>query len=116
MKKFLILYCAPVAVIEEWMKSAPEDRKAEEDKMKAKWDDWMMKHKPAMKETAGAGKTKLVTKEGIMDTKNDIMLFSIVEAESHEAAAQLFEGHPHFDIPEASIQVMPVNYLPGMAE
>jgi hypothetical protein len=34
-----------------------------------------------------AAKTKLVTIQGIFDTKNGIMLYSIVEAESHETAA-----------------------------
>ena len=114
MKKFLVLYKAPVAVIEEWMKKPPEERKVEEDKMKSEWDTWMKEHGAALKETAGAGKTKRVTKEGVKDTKNDIMLYSIVEAESPEAVAELFESHPHFEIPEASIEIMPINSLPGM--
>lgn len=113
MKKFLVIYLAPVVVIEEWMKKAPEERKAEEDKMKAEWDGWMKEHSQ-VKETAGAGKTKRVTKDGITDAKNDIMLFSMVEAESPEAAAKLFENHPHLAIPQASIEIMPVSYLPGM--
>lgn len=111
MDKFLVLYMAPVAVIEEWMKKSPEERAAEEAKMKADWDAWMAEHADVVKETAGAGKTKRVTREGIVDTKNDIMLFSIIEAESEEAAAKLFENHPHLGIPEASIEIMPINSL-----
>ena len=114
MKKYLVLYLAPAAIIEEWMKKSPEERKAEEDTMKAEWDAWMMEHAGSVKETAGAGKTKRVTKEGISDTKNDIMLFSLVEAASPEAVATMFENHPHLNIPQASIEIMPVNYLPGM--
>ena len=114
MKKFLVLYLAPVAMIEEWMKKPEAERKEEEGKMKGEWDVWAKEHAGALKETAGAGKTKRVTKDGVTDTKNDLMLFSIVEAESHEAAAKMFEGHPHFGIPEARIEIMPVNYLPGM--
>jgi hypothetical protein len=112
--KFLVLYLAPVAVVEEWMKMAPEKRQADEAKMKADWDAWSKEHGKALKETAGAGKTKRVTKEGTVDTKNDVMLFSIVEAESPEAAAKLFQGHPHLDIPQASIEIMPAHSLPGM--
>lgn len=38
MKKFLVLYQAPVSVIEEWMKKSPEERKGEEDKQNhQKW-------------------------------------------------------------------------------
>lgn len=114
MKKFLVLYLAPVAVIEEWMKKPSEDRKAEEDKMKSAWDSWMKERGSAIQETAGAGKTTKVTKEGVAATKNDIMLFSIVEGESLETVAKTFENHPHLDIPQASIEIMPANYLPGM--
>ena len=81
--------------------------------MRGQWGEWMKVHHSAIKETAGAGSTKRVTKEGITDTKNDVMLFSIVEAESHEAAAEIFQSHPHLGIPKSSIEVMPINHLPG---
>lgn len=115
MQKFFAVYVAPVATMEEWMKTDPETRKTEEAKMKADWDVWMESHKEmATSETAALGKTKRVTKDGIADTKNDLMLYTIVEAESHEAAAAIFKDHPHFGIPGASIDVMPVNHLPEM--
>ncbi|MFZ1654614.1 MAG: hypothetical protein WBO92_01565 [Candidatus Moraniibacteriota bacterium] len=114
MKKFLVLYLVPVATLEAWMKTDPETRQAEEGKMKEEWSVWMKEHGAAMKETWGAGKTKLVTKGGTSDIKNDVMLFSIVEAESAEAAAKPFESHPHLGIPEASIEIMPMNDLSGM--
>ncbi len=114
MKKFLVLYMAPASVIAEWMQKPEEERKAEEQKMRAEWDTWMQAHGSIIKETAGAGKTKRVTASGVEDVKNDIMLYSIVEAESHEAAADVFKDHPHFGIPEASIEVMGINPLMGM--
>ena len=114
MQKFLVLYLAPVAVLEQWMEKSPEERKKEEDRMKTEWDAWMKAHSSALEETARAGKTKRVTKDGVTDTKNDIMLFSIVEAESHEAAAKIFEGHPHLGIPEASIEIMLASNLSDM--
>lgn len=114
MNKFLVLYLAPVSVIEEWMKKSPEERKAEEDTMKDEWNTWMKEHADSVKETAGAGKTKQVTKEGMTDTKNDIMMFSLVEAKSPEAVATMFENHPHLNIPKASIEIMPANYMSGM--
>ncbi|HRH55518.1 MAG TPA: hypothetical protein PK609_01505 [Candidatus Paceibacterota bacterium] len=115
MSKFLVLYLAPAAGLEEWMKTPEEERKVEEDAMKKEWDEWTEAHKDAMVGmTAGTGKTKRITPDGVADTKNDVMLCSIIEAESHEEAANLFVGHPHFGIPGGSIEVMPLNYLPGM--
>lgn len=111
----MVLYMAPVEGLEEWMKTPPEVRKEAEDTMKAEWDTWMEEHKGMFSGiTAGLGKTKRVTKEGVTDTKNSIMLYSIVEANSHEEATQAFENHPHFGIPNAWIEVMPINPLPGM--
>lgn len=115
MQKFLVLYLTPAAVLQEWTETDPEVRKAEEEKMKGEWEAWMSEHRDALAGvTAGIGKTKRVTSQGTVDTKNDIMLYSVVEASSHEAAAALFEHHPHLQIPQASIEIMPVNPLPGM--
>lgn len=112
--KFLVIYKAPVAGLEAWMQQDASVREVEETAMKAKWDTWMAANGASIVETAGAGKTKLVTAAGVTDIKNDIMLYSLVEAESHEAAAKIFEGHPHFGIPEGTIEVMVANTLPGM--
>lgn len=105
---------APAEGMKEWMAQPEEVRKADEEKMKADWDAWMAQHKDKISESAGAGKTKRVTASGITDVANDVMLFSMVEAASADEVAKMFEGHPHFGIPNASIDVMPVNYLPGM--
>ena len=114
MKKFLVLYLMPSAGMEAWMQLDPAVRQADEDKMKAEWDVWMKEHQNAIKETAGAGKTQRLTKDGVETIKNDIMLFSLVEAESEEAVAEMFKNHPHFQIPDASIEIMPANYMAGM--
>lgn len=114
MSKFLVLYMAPAESMKAWMAQPEDVRKVDQDKMKGEWDAWMKANGDKIAETAGAGKTKRVTSGGIEDVANDVMMFSMVEADSAETAAKLFEGHPHFGIPGASIDVMPVNYLPGM--
>jgi hypothetical protein len=115
MQKYLILFMAPSANLEEWLKQPEDMRKADEEKMKAQWDTWMDANRAMFTGmTAGAGKTKRVTESGATDVKNDVMLFSIVEAESHEVLAKAFEEHPHFGIPGAWIDIMPANALPGM--
>ncbi len=111
MKKFMVLYMAPVEMIAEWMKTSEEERKASEAKMREEWNAWMGAHGSSVKETKGLGKTKTVTSSGVTDTKNGMMLYSVVEAESAEAAAKMFEGHPHLGIPGASVEVMEASPL-----
>ena len=115
MKKFLVTYLAPAAVIDDWKKTAPEKRKEAEEKMQGEWRKWMSDHATMFVDKgAGVGKTKRITTQGTSDTKNDLMLYAIVEAESHEAAAKAFGSHPHLQIPQSSIEVMEINPLSGM--
>lgn len=109
-----MLYMMPINGMEEWMKVDPEIRKVEEDKLNAEWTAWAEANKGAILDTAGAGKTKRVTAGGVEDTKNDVMMYSLIEAESYETAAAMFENHPHLKIPEAWIDIMASSSLPGM--
>jgi hypothetical protein len=113
MKKFLVLYLVPPSVIEDWGKTDPDVRKAAEEKMRGEWNAWMAGHAKMITDTGAGGKTKLVSTSGVSDSKNDIMLYSFVEAESHEAAATAFEHHPHLQIPQSSIEVMEVRSMTG---
>ena len=108
MNNYLVLFLAPTAVIDEWMKTPQVERDAAEKKMREEWNVWMSAHSKMIKETNAGGKTKRVTSGGVVDVRNDIMLFSVIEAESHEAAAEAYVGHPHLGIPQASIEVMAV--------
>ncbi|MGA7181420.1 MAG: hypothetical protein WBX11_17795 [Thiobacillaceae bacterium] len=114
MKKFLVLYLIPAPVMDEWAKTDPEKRKVAEEKMRAEWAEWMATHSKMFVSTDAAGKTKQVTSTGVSDTRNDIMLYSIVEAESQEAAAKSFENHPHLQIPQSSIQIMEIRAMGGL--
>jgi hypothetical protein len=115
MANFLVTYLAPASVIEEWKKTEPEKRKAAEEKMQGEWRKWMSDHAKALADKgAGVGKTKRVSSQGLTDIKNDIMLYAVIQAESHEAAAKLFANHPHLQIPQSSIEVMEIHPLRGM--
>ena len=60
------------------------------------------------------GKTKRASAQGVSDSKNALTGYVIVQAESHEAAARLFESHPHFAIfPGDSVEIMECLPLPG---
>jgi hypothetical protein len=71
----------------------------------------MGEHAKLITLTEAAGKTKAVTAAGIQDTKNEIMLYSILEAATHDLAAKAFANHPHLTIPQSSIQVMEVRAM-----
>jgi hypothetical protein len=60
------------------------------------------------------GKTKKVDSSGIADIANEMGAFTVVRADSHEAAAKLFENHPHFAIFAGErVEIMPVLPIPG---
>ena len=107
--KFLVTYQMPHSGLDDWMKMPEEERKVQEQAMQSQWNAWMAEHASVIIETAGVGKPKRVTASGIEDSRNDIMMYSFVEAPSLEAAAGLFENHPHFGIPNGWIEVMSVN-------
>ena len=109
MEKFFVLFLAPLAALDEWSKTDPVLRKSAEVKMEEEWRMWMQQNASSVGETAGAGKTKRITSEGITDVRNEVMLFSQVQARSHEEAAALFTNHPHLQIPGSSIEVMVVS-------
>jgi hypothetical protein len=111
LKKFLILYLVPNDVMADWAKTDPATRKPAEEKMRAEWGRWMGEHAKMITLTEAAGKTKAVTAAGIGDIKNEILLYSIVEAATHESAAKAFANHPHLAIPQSSIQVMEVRAM-----
>ena len=81
----------------------------------AAWKAWVEKHHAAVSAMGGPlGKTKKITGRGIADVSNEMGAFMVVRAESHEAAAKLFEKHPHFTIfPGESVEIMPVLPIPG---
>jgi hypothetical protein len=91
------------------------DRRAKEREGMAGWKAWVEKHQSSIVAMGGPlGKTKKVSHNGIQDTSNHMGAFTVVRADSFEAATKLFESHPHFTIfPGESIEVMPVMPIPG---
>lgn len=78
------------------------------------WSEWMARHASQIVEAGGPlGKTKKVSAAGIADIQNNIAAYVVVEAEDHEAAALMFENHPHFAIfPGDGVEVMPCLPIP----
>jgi hypothetical protein len=98
-----------------WNALPEEQQRTKEREGIAAWKAWAEKHRGAIVGTGGPlGKTKKVTQRGIEDVSNEMGAYTVVHAASHEAAAKLFENHPHFVIfPGESVEVMPVLPIPG---
>lgn len=116
MKKFLAIYIGTPAALEkaQWNQMDEKKRKAREEEGMKAWMQWGTKHAAAIVDQgAPLGRTKRASPEGLADIKNVMTGYVILQAESHEAAAKLFERHPHFTIfPGDSVEIMECLPLP----
>ena len=114
MKKFMVLYMAPSAQFEAAMASVTPEQ---QQKGMAAWMAWMQANKASLVEGgAPLGKTRRVDADGARDARNDVGGYSIVQAESLDAAAKLVaKDHPHLKLmPGGWIEVMEIREMPGM--
>jgi hypothetical protein len=108
MKKYLVLYRAPVSAREQMAGGTPEQQKAG---MEA-WMKWAGRAGSAIVDlgsplgdnahvggTAGAG---------------HIGGFSVLQADSIDGVKKVLEGHPHLSMPGFSIEVLEFLPIPGM--
>jgi hypothetical protein len=111
MKKFLVLYKAPLESFDQMMKATPEQAKAGMDA----WNAWGKKAASSIVDMgAPLGKALTVKPGSASPTRNDLGGYSIMQAESKEALAKTMEGHPHFMMPNGSIEIVDIVDLPGM--
>jgi hypothetical protein len=98
-----------------WNALSEADRRTKEQEGIAAWKAWVEKHQASLVAMGGPlGKTKKVDSSGIADISNEMGAFTVVRASSHEAAAKMFENHPHFTIfPGERVEIMPVLPIPG---
>jgi len=98
-----------------WDALPESERRVKERAGIAAWHAWMQTHQAAIVAVGGPlGKTKKVSAEGIHDTRNHMGGYTVIRADSHEAAARLFVDHPHFSIfPGECVEIMPVLDIPG---
>ena len=112
MKKFLVLYKAPTSAFDQMKNSTPEQQKAGMDA----WMVWGKKAGPSIVDMgAPLGQSLHVGKTGETSaTRNDLGGYSILQAETKEKLAETLQGHPHFMMPEGSIEVVELLPVPGM--
>ena len=112
MKKFMVLYMAPVEEFEQAMAdTTPEQQK----ELMDNWMAWMNANQASIVDGgAPLGKTKRVDGDGASDTKNEIGGYTIVQADSNDEAAEMFgEDHPHFAMPGAWIEIVEIMPMPS---
>ena len=82
--------------------SSPEDKKKGMDE----WGAWMKKNTAIFADMGGpTGKNMQLTQAGATQMSNDIGGYSVVQAESAEAAAKMLADNPHFKMPGATIDL-----------
>jgi hypothetical protein len=116
MKTFLAVYLGSAAAMDAWKNMDEAQRKQKETAGIQAWHAWVQANAQAIVDQGGPlGKTKRISKQGIADVRNEMGAYTVVQAESHEAAAKLFENHPHFTIfPGDAVEVMERLAIPGM--
>ncbi len=101
MKKFLAVYTGSPDAFEKFQKQFPDaqQREAREKAGMDGWMQWVATHQPSITDIgAPLGRTKRITTTGIADIRNQLAGYTIVLAETHEAAAALFLQHPHLHV------------------
>lgn len=93
-----------------WRAMSEAEQRATDEIGLAALKAWDEAHQEAIVYQGGPlGPTKRVSEEGVSDIVNEMTVFVVVRAESHEAAARLFEDHPHCTIfPCDAVEVMPL--------
>jgi len=93
-----------------WYAMSEEEKRATDEKGLAALAAWDEAHKESIVYQGGPlGPTKRTSEDGIEDVVNQLTVFVVVRAPSHQAAAELFLDHPHCTIfPCHSVEIMPL--------
>lgn len=107
MKKFLVLYRSTVPAKEQMMGMTPEQRQSS----MAEWMAWFQR--------AAAAVVEMGTPTGDSTVINGAAAsgfiggYTIIQAESPDAAKRVFDGHPHLGAPGSSIELLELLPMPG---
>jgi hypothetical protein len=111
MPNYVVLYNAPVSASDQMETNDPEMAAAA---MQA-WNDWSAKVGAGMVDLGTPlGNGRRVTTEGSGVADTEVAGYSILKADDIDSAIALLEGHPHLQMPGASIEVHETLEIPGM--
>lgn len=107
----MLLYISPVAAEQQMANATPEQMEAG---MKP-WMDWFGKLGPAVidgGQPLGSG-TALAQGGAAMESTK-VAGYSVIEAPDLAAAKSMVDGHPHYMVPGAAIEIHEIMQMPGM--
>jgi hypothetical protein len=115
MKRYLAMFTGSPNAMSRWESMPEPERLKRQAEGITAWKKWAIDNAAAIVEMGGPlSRTKLVSTGGITDIRNNLSAFTIVQAESQDAAARLFLNHPHFSIfPGEGVEVMEVLAIPA---
>lgn len=92
MRRYIVLYCAPLAVAERFAQATPEEAM----KGMKLWGDWVEKMGTALVDPGKPlGNARKVTKTGMTQTESKIIGLSILQANTMDEALEMVKGHHH---------------------
>lgn len=111
MKKYMAVFLGTA----EKMNALKPDEATMQEGMRA-WSKWATDNASVIVDQGSPlGRTTRIDKNGIAQSSNEMGAWCVVEAETAEAAAKLFENHPHFTIfPGDRVEVMECLPMPKM--
>jgi hypothetical protein len=115
MKRYLAVFTGSPTAMARWETIPEPERQKKQAQGVAAWKKWAVDNAASIVEMGGPlSRTKLVSTSGISDIRNNMAAFTVVQAESQEAAARLFLNHAHFTIfPGEGVEVMEVLAIPA---
>ncbi len=112
MKKYIVLYHAPVGAMEKMKDVSPEDAK----KGMGPWMQWAKKCGAGLVDMGlPLGSSMKVTKGGVATSGTTVVGYSVLQAENMDAAVVMLKDHPHVAwMPSCEVHVHEAMPLPGM--
>jgi hypothetical protein len=109
--RFLVLYSSPVPTAEMMANTTPEQAQAGMDG----WTAWAQKNGNAVVDLGmPLGSSKRIADGSVGNSSSQASGYSIIEADSLDAAASILQDHPHLHTPGGSIDLFEFLAMPGM--
>jgi hypothetical protein len=107
---FLVLYNSPVPAAEMMAQVTPQQAQAGMDA----WNAWAEKNGDSIVDLgAPLGSSTHLEPNAVSPGSTQATGFSIVQADSLDAAAKMLEDHPHFHTPGGTIDILEFLAMPG---
>ena len=111
MKRFLVLYHAPISAAQQMASATPEQAKAGMDA----WMNWAKKAGNAIVDLGmPLGNGRKLSGTSVSNGITMAAGYSILQADSMESVVVLLKVHPHLRMPDFSIEVFECLPMPGM--